>query len=292
MRAGNKGWERHCKSVSDDRKSFALFNETQTYISNRNVRTEIPHVKAPIYVFRQWHRHRMASLNEYSGRYSEMIDDCERTSEWRLQSTSNKQGSKDGKLEWPEDTSKLNIFPILEDVIKDSYSPESYLSYRESYLQELLREGYEERLKFGIAKEQARKDLSVSNYSEMIWKSDLHNLLHFLSLRMDSHAQKEIRDYANIIGNEIVAALFPQTWEAFQDYRFQAITLSRLDIEMINNINNYYPGHSINPPEPYYIECGKNFGWLDKNGKPSRAMREREEFEVKATKLGIGVPWL
>ena len=81
---------------------------------------------------------------------------------------------------------------------------------------------YDERLEQGVAREQARKDLPLCTYTEAYWKMDLHNLLHFLALRMDSHAQKEIRDYATVIGREIVARWVPLTWEAFQDYRLGA----------------------------------------------------------------------
>src|SRR5690606_27488156 len=96
------------------------------------------------------------------------------------------------------------------------------------------REIYQNRLDAGVAREQARKDLPLSTYTEAYWKCDLHNILHFLSLRMDSHAQKEIRDYATTIGNEIVKPLFPVVWEAFEDYRLNGMFLTKLDIEAVN----------------------------------------------------------
>lgn len=77
------------------------------------------------------------------------------------------------------------------------------------------------------------KDLPLSTYTEAYWKIDLHNLLHFLQLRMDSHAQLEIRTYANIIGHEIVAKLFPVTWQAFLDYRLNAMTLSAMEQQLL-----------------------------------------------------------
>jgi thymidylate synthase ThyX len=157
------------------------------------------------------------SINEYSTRYSEAIDSRETTkpNEWRLQSTTNKQGSVEGKGGFLDE------------------SPGEYLSTREKDFHEKAKEIYEERLQFGVAKEVARKDLPLSTMTELIWKCDLRNILHFLSLRMDSHAQKEIRDYANIIGNEIVSVLFPLTWKAFQDYTLNAITLTALEIAVI-----------------------------------------------------------
>ncbi len=95
------------------------------------------------------------------------------------------------------------------------------------------RELYEQRIALGIAREQARKDLPLSTYTEAYWKVDLHNLLHFLALRMDSHAQWEIREYATTIGEQIVRPLFPLVWEAFVDYRLAGVFLSRLDREVI-----------------------------------------------------------
>ena len=84
-----------------------------------------------------------------------------------------------------------------------------------------------------MAREQARKDLPLSTYTEAYWKVDLHNLLHFLALRMDDHAQWEIREYASTIGEQIVQPLFPLVWEAFVDYRLEGLFLSRLDREVI-----------------------------------------------------------
>src|SRR4029078_5385989 len=93
------------------------------------------------------------------------------------------------------------------------------LSARETELQVESRKVYEERLSVGVAREQARKDLPLSTYTEAYWKIDLHNLFHFLALRMDEHAQTEIRTYANAIGNEIVSQWCPVSWEAFKSYR-------------------------------------------------------------------------
>ena len=97
------------------------------------------------------------------------------------------------------------------------------LSEREAELQKLSREVYEQRFAAGVEGEQARKDLPLSTYTEAYWKIDLHNLLHFLHLRMDNHAQREIRAYAEVIGREIVAKWVPLAWEAFLDYRRNAV---------------------------------------------------------------------
>jgi thymidylate synthase (FAD) len=170
-------------------------------------------VRVPMDAWRQWIRHRTASVNEYSTRYSIAIEDTQETlpSEWRIQSSANKQGSG-------------GFLP--EDVGMELSSVETDLHVR-------ARAVYEGRIAAGVAREQARKDLPLSTYTEAFWKVDLHNLLHFLSLRMDSHAQKEIRDYAAIIGEEIVAKWVPYTWEAFVDYKLQAMSFSRQEATLL-----------------------------------------------------------
>lgn len=220
------------------------------------------HVRVPMDHWRQWIRHRTANVNEYSTRYSEAIDDTAKThpDEWRLQSTANRQGS-------------AGVLP--RDVGAE-------LSFAEASLHAAIRTEYERRLKLGVAKEQARKDLCLSTYTEAYWKVDLHNLLHFLRLRMDAHAQKEIRAYATTIGEEIVRRWCPITWEAFLDYRFNSMSLTRLDIEIIR------AGRI-----PEQMAKAREFGWLEKHeGGKLKANREREEFEVKANRLGVAAPWL
>lgn len=220
------------------------------------------HVRVPMDHWRQWIRHRTANVNEYSTRYSEAIDSTAKTSPgaWRVQSGKNKQGSA-GYL-----TEQIGLG----------------LSEGEARLHALLREEYEKRLSAGVAKEQARKDLPLSTYTEAYWKVDLHNLLHFLRLRMDAHAQEEIRAYANIIGKEFVARWCPITWEAFQDYRLDAMPLSRLDVEMIRDSKSI----------PAMMARARAYGWLERDGEKLKANREREEFEVKAARLNIDVPWV
>ncbi|MCU0453204.1 MAG: FAD-dependent thymidylate synthase [Bacteroidetes bacterium] len=171
------------------------------------------HVRVPMDCWRQWIRHRTANVNEYSTRYSIAIDGSQTTppERWRKQSADNKQGSE-GWLD-PEIGRRL--------------------TEGERELQDMSRRVYAERLDLGVAREQARKDLPLSTYTEAYWKVDLHNLLHFLWLRMDPHAQAEIREYANVIGHEIVARWVPMAWEAFKDYRLGALAVSRLEVELI-----------------------------------------------------------
>lgn len=181
------------------------------------------HIRIPMDAWRQMVRHRTASVSEYSTRYSPAVDAMVETdpTEWRLQSGSNRQGS-DGFV---------NTFPE-GFTMQEGYTPGDYLTGRETALHDLARDVYEERLAFGVAKEQARKDLPLSNYTDVYWKCDLRNLLHFLSLRMDGHAQKEIRDYANLIG-AVVKAWCPIIYEAFVDYEFEAKTFSRQDLAVV-----------------------------------------------------------
>ena len=200
-------------------------------------------IRIPMDAWRQMVRHRTANINEYSTRYSEAIDSRQTTSpeEWRLQAGSNKQGSDGFLTDWPEkwNTPDPHVkYPLQHPINTENSNcktPGQYLSAGEEVFHEFADILYRERIEAGVAREQARKDLPLSTYTEAYWKCDLHNIFHFLGLRMDSHAQLEIRLYANAIGH-IVEQLFPQCWEAFQDYRFQAMQLSRMDILAIHQI--------------------------------------------------------
>lgn len=164
-------------------------------------------IKCPMDVWRQWIRHRTASVNEYSTRYSIVEDEMMQTepTAWRIQSDKNKQGSAAKFLD--EDKGM-------------------HLTMREKELHKLAWKVYNERIELGVAREQARKDLPLSTYTQAYWQINLHNLLHFLELRMDSHAQLEIRTYANHIG-EIVEHICPLTWKAFLTHHFDISTHTR-----------------------------------------------------------------
>lgn len=222
-------------------------------------------VRIPMDAWRQWIRHRTANVNEYSTRYSIAIDAMQTTlpEEWRIQSKDSKQGSA--------------------GFLDASFGRE--LTKAEKELQSKAREVYEERLRHGIAREQARKDLPLSTYTEAYWKIDLHNLLHFLSLRMDAHAQQEIRAYADVIGYEIAKRWCPTVWEAFVDYRLQATTLTRIDKEIIALI-----AQKKDDDADHLLQ---KLGLLKYNekGKLLRS-RERTELETKLKDLGLKAPWL
>jgi thymidylate synthase (FAD) len=222
------------------------------------------HVRVPMDIWRQWIRHRTASVNEYSTRYSEAIDGAHRTAPdaWRLQSTSNRQGSS-GRLP-PEAGARL--------------------SAEEADLVKRAREAYEGRLAAGVAREQARKDLPLSTYTEAYWKIDLHNLLHFLALRMDAHAQQEIRAYATLIGEEIVARWVPVTWEAFLDYRRNAMTLSSLEVMLVSALAAGETARALVIAGDHGIVNRTADGRLAANV-------ERAEIDVKLRALGWMPPW-
>ena len=218
-------------------------------------------VRVPMDCWRQWIRHRTASVNEYSTRYSLAIDSMQATAddEWRTQAASNRQGS-DGLAAAAEG---------------------HRLTEAERELQGLARKVYEERLAAGIAREQARKDLPLSTYTEAYWKIDLHNLLHFLALRMDPHAQLEIRRYAETIGHQIVAPLFPLVWEAFLDYRMESVRLTRLDREVIRRLAA--TGQVPASPDAFLAAQDPSWQGLDR-------CRERDECLAKLRDLGLVVP--
>jgi len=230
-------------------------------------------VHVPMDCWRQWIRTRTASVNEYSTRYSVAIDEMQETpaDEWRLQTSTNRQGS-DGLVDaWPEDAPQ--DFLLAKQMGHDT--PGKYLSYREGQIQDLARSVYEERLRFGVAREQARKDLPLSTYTQAYFKIDLHNFLHFLSLRMASDAQQEIREYATIIGEQIVKPLFPLTWQAFLDYRFNAMQLTALDIGVIQMLKGIR-----GTKENFLMACPAQW-------KTQQRCRERDECWEKLLKLGI-----
>ena len=171
------------------------------------------HVKLPIFVARQWIRHRTANVNEYSGRYSEMKDEfyTPHPNDIRPQSVANKQGRSDETLPEGMAEQAANAFKSGQD---------------EAYAQ------YQEFLEQGIAREIARINLPVSNYTEWYWKIDLHNLFHFLRLRIDAHAQYEIRVFAEAIA-ELVQPFVPYAWEAFEDYVLNAHRLTAPDLKVM-----------------------------------------------------------
>ncbi|MFO0426125.1 MAG: FAD-dependent thymidylate synthase [Planctomyces sp.] len=250
------------KRVSDDRTliRYLLRHRHTTPFEMAEIKLLL---RVPMDCWRQWVRHRTANINEYSTRYSLAIDAAQTTpaDEWRSQAEHNRQGSGE-------------ILPLEMG---------QKLTAEETALQAKMREVYQQRIESGVAREQARKDLPLATYTEAYWKIDLHNLLHFLALRMDSHAQLEIRTYAQTIGEQIVKPLFPVVWEAFLDYRMQSMSLTRLDCEVIQRLHSGAAASGRVPPftEPDFLEA------QDPAWKPLSRSRERDECLEKLIHLGI-----
>jgi thymidylate synthase (FAD) len=194
------------------------------------------HCVMPIFIARQWIRHRTANVNEYSARYSVVKDRFYKpTPDYvRKQSMANRQGG----------TEQLDDMTATE-----------FLGWLDKLDAEY--EQYQKLMEKGLARELARIALPVNVYTEWYWKCDLHNIFHFLSLRMDEHAQQEIRDYANAMF-ALIQPIVPIAAEAFMDYNFGAMHLTRLEVEA--------------------LKSGKPLGTENK--------RETAEWEAKKAKLG------
>ncbi len=203
------------KKISDDRSLIrTLIREMHT--SPLEMCEIVVHVGLPIFVARQWVRHRTASLNEYSGRYSVMPMMFYEPEESRhqTQSKNNKQGSTHdhvGTLEY-----------------------QGLAKNRKSVRRELV-EQYEDCLSVDLTRELARIDLPLSTYTYWYWKIDLKNLLHFLKLRLDPHAQWEIQQYGRVIAG-MVKEWLPITWEAFNDYILYGVNFSTQEQDVLKNI--------------------------------------------------------
>ena len=205
-------------------------------------------VKMPIFIARQMVRHRTANINEYSGRYSMMKDEFYKPEieNVRQQSSVNKQGSG-------ESINEVDAFDFIEKI--DSICNQSY-------------EEYEKAIQKGVAREQARMLLPVNFYTEWYWKVDLHNLLHFLALRCDPHAQWEIRVFADAM-LELVKPIVPLAIEAWEDYHEHrgAMRLTRLEVQALSK--------SLQGTKVLKID--------------SENKREQEEWVKKIQSLGLSI---
>jgi thymidylate synthase (FAD) len=204
------------------------------------------HMKLPVFVARQVIRHRTVSVNEYSGRYSVMKDEFyfPEVENIRQQSKSNKQGG--------------------EEQIEEKWA-EKYLSYLKTACEGAY-DIYEDYLKVGVSREQARMILPLNLYTEWYWKTNLHNLFHFLGLRCDSHAQWETRIFANAMLTLIqpIVPLAVEAWNDYHDHR-NAVKITRLEIDAIRTALS-----------------GTKVGKLASDNR-----REQEEWASKASRLGL-----
>ena len=200
------------------------------------------HIKLPIFIARQWIRHRTANVNEYSARYSILDKEFYIPSAQHMtgQSKTNKQG-RGGDLS-KKDTEKF--LKILKDDAERNYK------HYEDMLNEKQGGELKNDDKVGLSRELARINLTLNTYTQWYWKIDLHNLLHFLFLRDDPHAQYEIQAYAEIILNKIVKRWVPYTYNAFKEFQLESYNLSKTAIEIIKK---KLQGKKIN-----YEESGLN----------------------------------
>ena len=202
------------KSVNEDRGllRYLIRHKHTSPLEGNEIKL---HLKMPIFVMRQWIRHRMANVNEYSMRYSEPKDEffVPDADTIQLQSKDNKQG-RGG------DVDNITRYKFQQLTVGTAESAmTAYETYNEA----------------GVAREMNRVNLPLTAYTECYWKIDLHNLLHFLKLRTDPHAQYEIRVYADIILNEIVKVWVPEIYEAFIDYIKEATTFSKQEMEVLRS---------------------------------------------------------
>lgn len=211
------------------------------------------HVSMPIFIARQWIRHRTANVNEYSARYSIVPDRfyIPTLEAIRKQSASNRQGGEQS-------------FDAADPT--QVKTAEEFLAYVKQV--ETLYQQYLSLTQQGVSRELARIGLPVNVYTEWYWKCDLHNVLRFLSLRLDSHAQLEIREYAAAM-LALIEPLVPMAVEAWRDYEFESMHLTRLEIEAIRKA-----GRS---------ETTGVVGEIDSANK-----REQAEWLEKRSALGLG----
>ncbi|MBE6344720.1 MAG: FAD-dependent thymidylate synthase [Spirochaetaceae bacterium] len=174
------------------------------------------HIKMPIFIARQWVRHRTARMNEISGRYSVMRNEFYVPAEEDVafQSTDNKQGRSSDSVS--KDFAE-KVRQTLQDNQKTAY------------------ETYTELVDSGLAREIARINLPLALYTEIYWQCDLHNLMHFLKLRMDGHAQKEIRDYAKVLF-DLASKVAPMAMQSFENHILKGVSFSGEELEAIRQL--------------------------------------------------------
>jgi len=187
------------------------------------------HVKLPIFVARQWIRHRTANVNEYSARYSIMDKEFYIPAPEKLspQSKQNHQGRAEGTTLSPQESAR-----VLEILKGDS---ERVYGHYEELMNATNDGNVIDVEKSGIARELARMNLTMNYYTQWYWKIDLHNLMHFLMLRADSHAQYEIRAYADAM-IDVVKKWVPFAHEAFEEHRLHGTRLSRSGLGVVKRM--------------------------------------------------------
>lgn len=257
------------KSVNEDRGLIRYLLRNQHSTPFEMVEFKF-HLKMPIFVMRQHVRHRMASINEYSGRYSVMTDEFYIPEHSRLQAQSsiNKQGSGH-QLEGQELEMAFNTIQRV--------SAENYLDYLSLINSEGGR-NYNLGERQGLARELARMVLPLNNYTELYWKIDLKNLFHYLNLRADSHAQQEIQQLADLIATH-VRRICPTAWEAFEDYWQGAVSVSRLEQNLMRALIEFSNIRSVSFAESYETMAELAGGKNELRNQFGMSKRELTEFE-------------
>lgn len=219
VRAARVSYGEGTKKVQDDR-NLIRYLMRHRHTTPFEMCEVVFHLKMPIFIARQWVRHRTASINEYSARYSVMTDEfyVPESEYLKKQSKTNNQGS-DGDI-------SQNLRDIIKVKLKNIFDS----TYKE----------YDDFLTLDLSRELSRMVLPVSNYTEMYWKMNLHNLFHFLKLRTDSHAQQEIQDYANAV-LELAKPYFPIAFEAWEDYVKDAVMFSRKELNIVEHAMRSFP---------------------------------------------------
>lgn len=252
VRAARVSYGQGTKSISDDRNliRYLMRHEHTTPFEMCEL---VFHIKLPIFVMRQLVRHRTASMNEYSARYSVVTDEfyIPEPGHIKPQSSDNKQG-RSGEFD-PEASSKI----ISDQLQLWTYNYKVY----EAHINE-----------YGLARETARAVLPVGGYTECYWKANLKNFLHMIRLRADSHAQYEIQEYAKAMYN-LAKPKFPIAVEAFEDYQMNSVKFSRMELNLLQD----------------YMHSNKSFDtWVsDLGGEKNVArgyhlsQRELKEFAAK-----------
>lgn len=231
------------------------------------------HIKLPLFVFAQLVRHRTASVNAYSGRYSIMTDEfyIPELENIKPQATLNKQG-RTGSLD-PTDATQLQH--LMSATFESNYAVYRFLLGEQHPIDDNVIDNFQ-----GIARELARTVLPASNYTEVYWKQNFKNLCHLLKLRLDLHAQWEIRQFAQAF-YDLVQPLFPIAIEAFEDYDRQAVTISRMEKELLMDIIHHAKNDKFGNGVSFFKDlASKN---ASKQFAQSRGMTERELTEFMET---------
>jgi len=249
VQAARVSYGKGTKKVSQDRGLIRYLMRHQHTTPFEMVEFKF-HCKMPLFVARQWIRHRTASINEYSLRYSKAINEFYIPEENTLQpqSQTNKQGRDTMALPQAD---RQQILEILKTGIESAWTD------------------YEQLDSSGLSRELSRINLPLSIYTEWYWKINLHNLLHFLKLRLDEHAQYEIQIYAQAIA-EIVKVIVPISWQAFEDYILNAQLFSKPELSILVKVLQL---------------AESKIEWENLLKDSDLSKREKSEFSTKLTQI-------